>query len=87
VPPVDVVAFAERLAAYLERGRFAGIGRVDLGPEGQLPDAELAVQIALADVDHCAFLEGRGLRVTRGDWDDLAGQLRRLLGDAVERSP
>ena len=59
---------------------------MDLGPEGSLPDAEVAARIVLADVDHWAFLDRvRHRRVPRAVWAHLAEQLRRLLGYAEVR--
>jgi hypothetical protein len=79
VPPPDVTALADQVNAHMARGGFARIGRVELGPEGTLPNAELATRIVLADVEHWAYLEGAGRRVPRATWAHLTEQLRRLL--------
>jgi hypothetical protein len=86
VPPPDVTALRDQLEDHLARGGFVRVGRVDLGPEGSLPDAELAARIVLADADHWAYLERvPGRRVTRATWWHLAEQMRRLLAYARER--
>lgn len=83
LPPPEVTAFADQLEAALTGRALAGVGRVDLGPEGSLPDAELAARAVLADLDHLAYLQRTGVRVRRAEWDHLAEQLRRLLGYAA----
>jgi hypothetical protein len=81
VPPPDVTALCDQLEAHVARGRLRGLGPVDLGPEGSLPDAELAARIVLADIGHWGYMERvRGRRVTRATWAHLAEQVRRLLG-------
>lgn len=86
MPPPVVTVLCDQVAEHLARGGFAGVGPVDLGPEGRLPDAELAARIVLADVDHWAYLEqAQRRRVKRATWEHLAEQLRRLLAYAAER--
>lgn len=81
--PPTVTALADRLGEDLARGRLARVGPVDLGPEGFLPDAELAARVVLADVDHRAYMERAGRRASRVTWEHLAEQLRRLLANAA----
>jgi len=47
VPPHDVTTLAERLGSELADGALAGVGTIELGPEGRLPDAEQAARIVL----------------------------------------
>jgi hypothetical protein len=82
VPPPEVTALADQVKAHLARGGFAGLGGVELGPAGSLPDAELAARIVLAEVDHRSHLERPDDRVSRARWAHVAGQLRQLLRSA-----
>lgn len=86
MPPPEVTALVDQLGAHLSHGDLSGIGRVDLGPEGALPDADLAARIVLADVDHWTYIEQvRRRRVPRARWAHLAEQMRRLLWYAQTR--
>lgn len=75
----EVIALADEVRAHLERGDLAGLGPVDLGPDGTFTDAERAARITLADVAH-RLEEGGAFdrQVPGARWGDLADQLRRL---------
>src|SRR5215211_6412229 len=77
--PGDVIGLADEVQAHLERGDLAGLGPIDLGPDGTFADAERAARIMLADVAH-RLEPGREFdrRVPGARWGDLADQLRRL---------
>jgi PAS domain S-box-containing protein len=79
MPPPEVIALADQVRAHLERGDLAGLGPVELSPDGVLADADKAARIVLADVEHRARREGHRRRPASGQrWDDLAAQLRAL---------
>jgi PAS domain-containing protein len=71
MPPPEVTALADQVRAHLTQGDLAGLGPVELPPDGVLPDAARAARIVLADVAH-------RLRRDRGRWHDLARQLHAL---------
>lgn len=57
MPPADVTALTDQIDAHLSDGGLASVGWVDLGPEGSLPDAEVAARIVLANLDHWTYVE------------------------------
>ena len=57
MPTPEVIALADEVQAHLKRGDLAGLGPVDLGPDGIVADAERAARIVLADVAHRSELE------------------------------
>ena len=77
--PLGLIALVDEVRAHLEQGDLAGLGPIDLGPDGVWPDAEHLARIVLADVDHWVE-RGRmfGELIPAEHWAALGDQLQRL---------
>src|SRR3954451_18702268 len=74
----EIIALADQVRTHLDRGDLAGLGPIDLVPDGGvLPDAEIAARIVLAAAAHCLQLEQEAnLPWSAASWAGLAAQLR-----------
>jgi hypothetical protein len=81
----QVMTLADQVQLYLERGKLAGLGPINLGPDGMWWDTERVASIVLADVAHCVQREEEfGEAMSAERWAVLAHQLR-LIQQTVER--
>src|SRR3954452_3983738 len=78
MPTPEIITLADQVRAHLDRGDLAGLGPIDLVPDGGvLPDAEIAARIVLDGGAHCLQLEREAnLPLSATSWAGLAAQLR-----------
>jgi hypothetical protein len=77
--PPDTAVLEAAVQNRLDRGELAGRGPIYLDGSGELPDAEVAAQVILADAAHLRFLEHQSMPCTPERWAGIAADLVALL--------
>ncbi len=83
--PEKVARSADELRERLDAGVLSRLGRVELD-QGVTFAFEVAVRIALADLDDLSSHQQRGEYVSAGRWRDVAEEVERLHGLAMVRA-